>query len=118
MHQILQFLLSGIRKIMILPNLLPRFMILTSTLRSISIPRPNPLSKPHLRLNPSNEFHITIFSDLHYGEEEDGFGIDQDINSTRVINKVLDAEAPDFVILSPSHLRHPCIQEGKKETFG
>ena len=56
--------------------------------------------QPVLRLNEQNEFHVTIFSDLHYGEEEDGWGIDQDVNSTRVINDVLAAEVPDFVILS------------------
>jgi hypothetical protein len=53
-----------------------------------------------LRLNSQNEFHISIFSDLHYGEEEYGWGIDQDINSTRVINSILDDENPDFVIIS------------------
>jgi hypothetical protein len=56
--------------------------------------------QPVLRLNEQNEFHITIFSDLHYGEEEDGWGIDQDVNSARVMNNVLAAEVPDFVILS------------------
>jgi hypothetical protein len=62
-------------------------------------------SQPPLRLNSDNQFHITIFSDLHFGEEEDGWGIDQDIGSTRVMNNVLDYEDPDFVIISMSLYR-------------
>jgi hypothetical protein len=56
--------------------------------------------QPFLRLNSHNEFHIAIFADLHYGEEEDGWGITQDINSTRVMGDILKTEDPDFVILS------------------
>lgn len=55
---------------------------------------------PPLRLNTHNEFHISIFSDLHYGEEENGWGIDQDVKSTHVINTILDHETPDLVIIS------------------
>lgn len=57
-------------------------------------------SQPALRLDANGEFHIAIFSDLHYGEEEDGWGITQDVNSTRVMNNVLNSEKPDFVILN------------------
>jgi predicted MPP superfamily phosphohydrolase len=57
-------------------------------------------SQPKLRLDANNEFHIAIFSDLHYGEEEDGWGITQDVNSTRVMNNILNSEKPDFVVLS------------------
>jgi hypothetical protein len=60
--------------------------------------------QPLLRLNARSEFHIAIFSDLHYGEEEDGWGITQDVNSTRVMNDILGFEDPDFVVLSMAHL--------------
>jgi len=63
--------------------------------------------QPLLRLNAHNEFHIAIFADLHYGEEEDGWGIDQDVNSTRVMNNILGFEDPDFVILSTTPLIYP-----------
>jgi hypothetical protein len=43
---------------------------------------------------------------LHYGEEEDGWGIDQDVNSTRVMNNILSSEAPDFVVVSSLPLSH------------
>jgi hypothetical protein len=59
-----------------------------------------------LRLDANNEFYIAIFSDLHYGEEEDGWGITQDLNSTRVMNDILDYEDPDFVIISPLALNY------------
>ena len=93
--------LLAIANTMFLPNLVTRFLSATS----IFTPRSTPLSKSLLRLDTNNEFHIAIFSDLHYGEEEDGWGIDQDVNSTRVMNNILNSEDPDFVILSASQSR-------------
>ena len=81
---------------MFLPNIVTRFLTATS----IFAPRSTPRSKPLLRLDSNDEFRIAIFSDVHYGEEEDGWGIDQDVNSTRVMNNILDSEDPDLVILS------------------
>lgn len=53
-------------------------------------------SNPHIRLTPERTFHISIFTDLHFGEAEDTpWGPEQDRNSTRVMNAVLDAELPD-----------------------
>lgn len=66
-------------------------------------PPPDPIPEifPKLRLRESNVFTLAIFSDLHFGEEEHGWGIDQDINSTRVMNAVLDSEqAIDLVVLN------------------
>lgn len=57
-------------------------------------------SKPPLRLRPSNTFKIAAFSDLHYGENEDSFGITQDINSALLMNHVLDTENLDFIVLN------------------
>ncbi|KAJ3552484.1 hypothetical protein NM688_g4128 [Phlebia brevispora] len=46
-------------------------------------------------------FKITVFSDLHYGENAwDAWGPQQDVNSTRLMNIVLDDEKPDFVWLN------------------
>lgn len=57
--------------------------------------------RPKLELSKSNIFTLAIFSDLHYGEEEHGWGIDQDIKSTRVMNSVLDFEhSIDLVVLN------------------
>ncbi|PQE28591.1 calcineurin-like phosphoesterase protein [Rutstroemia sp. NJR-2017a WRK4] len=53
-----------------------------------------------LRVDQNYEFLITIFSDLHYGEEEDGWGIDQDVNSTKVIRDILEWENSNLVVLN------------------
>ncbi|KAH9918748.1 Metallo-dependent phosphatase [Epithele typhae] len=46
-------------------------------------------------------FKITVFSDLHYGENPwDDWGPIQDINSTTLMNTVLSSEAPDYVVLN------------------
>ena len=81
--------------IMVLISILARFLA-----SSASITQTTAKSQPVLRLNANDEFHIAIFSDLHYGEEEQSWGITQDVKSTRVLNDILDYEDPDFVILS------------------
>ena len=66
----------------------------------IDIPeKPNP--RPRISVSKgSNTFNIVIFSDLHYGEDESTFGPEQDRKSTKVIDKILDFEKPDFVVIS------------------
>ncbi|CAI4212058.1 unnamed protein product [Parascedosporium putredinis] len=68
--------------------------------RSFVSGSPRPSSRPPLTLTRSNTFTIAIFADLHFGEEEHGWGIEQDVNSTRVMDNVLQAEKPDFVVLN------------------
>src|SRR5689334_22809065 len=97
----LSFLVKAIVSLstMLFPTLLSRWL----TTISLFSPRADDwhaTRKPALQLNLENSFHISIFSDLHYGEEENGWGIDQDVNSTRVMNNVLSREKPNFVILS------------------
>lgn len=46
-----------------------------------------------LRLSPDGSFQLSVFSDLHYGEAEDTlWGPQQDIDSAKVMNSVLDSE--------------------------
>lgn len=67
----------------------------------IDTPTPTVPSQPPLTLAPSHTFKLALFSDLHYGEEESGWGIEQDANSTRVIQRVLSAEHPvDLAVLA------------------
>ncbi|KAL1306292.1 hypothetical protein AAFC00_004377 [Neodothiora populina] len=55
----------------------------------------------HLRLENDQTFQISVFEDLHYGEAEDAlWGPQQDINSTRVMNAVLDTEVQQLVVLN------------------
>ncbi|KAI0469855.1 calcineurin-like phosphoesterase [Xylariaceae sp. FL0804] len=44
---------------------------------------------------------LSIFEDLHFGENAwDQWGPQQDINSVKVINEILDAESPGLVVLN------------------
>lgn len=78
------------------------------------------LSTPILRFTDNGTFQISVFSDLHYGEgncplnhnqvsqrdtndstaEDLDWGPQQDINSTRVMNSILDQESPQLVVLN------------------
>ncbi|KAI0367223.1 Metallo-dependent phosphatase [Pilatotrama ljubarskyi] len=57
--------------------------------------------KPRLTFRRDGTFKITVFSDLHYGENPwDDWGPQQDVNSTRLMNTVLEDEKPDYVVLN------------------
>ncbi|TCD68154.1 hypothetical protein EIP91_011432 [Steccherinum ochraceum] len=61
-------------------------------------PYPN---KPRVTFAADGTFKITVFSDLHYGENAwDVWGPQQDVNSTALMNKVLPDEKPDYVVLN------------------
>jgi hypothetical protein len=62
--------------------------------------KPSSATKPPLRVDPAGTFTIAIFADLHYGEEEHGWGISQDIKSTRVMQAILESESPDLVVIN------------------
>ncbi|OJT14815.1 hypothetical protein TRAPUB_8609 [Trametes pubescens] len=58
-------------------------------------------TKPRLTFRNDGTFKITVFSDLHYGENPwDDWGLQQDIDSTSLMNTVLDSETPDYVVLN------------------
>jgi hypothetical protein len=40
---------------------------------------------------------MTVFSDLHFGENPWNWGPEQDSNSTRLMRAVLQSEKPDYV---------------------
>lgn len=56
--------------------------------------------KADLNLADDRTFKISVFSDLHYGENEDSFGIPADKNSAALMRQVLSEEQPNFVILN------------------
>ncbi|KAL0571027.1 hypothetical protein V5O48_010934 [Marasmius crinis-equi] len=59
------------------------------------------LDKPKLTFRPDGTFKVTVFSDLHYGENPwDSWGPEQDANSTRLMKTVLPDERPDYVVLN------------------
>lgn len=54
-----------------------------------------------LRFREDGTFQISIFQDLHFGENAwDSWGPQQDINTVKVINQVLDNESPEIVVLN------------------
>jgi hypothetical protein len=56
---------------------------------------------PPLQFSADGTFRISIFEDLHFGENTwDSWGPQQDINSVKVINQVLDKESPSLVVLN------------------
>ncbi|PTB67828.1 Metallo-dependent phosphatase [Trichoderma citrinoviride] len=58
------------------------------------------LTRP-LSFTTNGTFQVSIFEDLHFGENAwDTWGPQQDINSVKVINKVLDRESPGLVVLN------------------
>ncbi|KXN84652.1 putative inactive purple acid phosphatase 16, partial [Leucoagaricus sp. SymC.cos] len=63
---------------------------------------PNPYpDKPRIVFHSDGTWKITVFSDLHYGENPwDWWGPVQDSNSTRVMKRVLKDEKPDYVVIN------------------
>lgn len=55
---------------------------------------------PRITFRKDGTFHLTVFSDLHYGENEDSFGIEQDIRSEALMRKVLADRQSDYVVLN------------------
>lgn len=58
-------------------------------------------TKPRITFKEDGTFKLTVFSDLHFGENPwDDWGPVQDINSLRLMRTVLSSEKPDFVYVS------------------
>ncbi|PSS03738.1 Metallo-dependent phosphatase-like protein [Coniella lustricola] len=54
-----------------------------------------------LRFRDDGTFQISVFEDLHFGENAwDAWGPLQDIQTTRVMNAILDIETPDLIVLN------------------
>ncbi|THH04195.1 hypothetical protein EW145_g5704 [Phellinidium pouzarii] len=57
--------------------------------------------KPRVTFRKDGTFKITVFSDLHFGENPwDAWGPEQDVNSTRLMRTVLRDEQPDYVVIN------------------
>ncbi|KAJ7764210.1 hypothetical protein B0H16DRAFT_441236 [Mycena metata] len=58
-------------------------------------------TKQRLSFRENGNFKITIFSDLHFGENpDDGIGTVKDANSTRLMRAFLRDEDPDYVVFN------------------
>ncbi|KAN0094668.1 Metallo-dependent phosphatase-like protein [Tylopilus felleus] len=57
--------------------------------------------KPRITFNEDGTFKLTIFSDVHFGENPwDTWGPEQDINTTALMKVLLKMEAPDYVVIN------------------
>ena len=55
------------------------------------------VDKPRVTFREDGTFKVTVFSDLHYGENpSEDWGAKQDRNSSALLTKVLADEMPDF----------------------
>ena len=54
--------------------------------------------KPRITFNEDSSFKLTIFSDIHFGENPwDSWGPEQDTNTTALMRTLLNIEKPDYV---------------------
>ncbi|KAK5662639.1 hypothetical protein OQA88_8554 [Cercophora sp. LCS_1] len=89
-------------------DLLGFTMFLTAILAVVHLVRPQyqPRASPNrfgpLKFTPSGTFQISIFSDLHFGENAwTSWGPQQDLNSVKVIESILSSEPDiDLVVLN------------------
>ncbi|KAF9224759.1 Metallo-dependent phosphatase [Gyrodon lividus] len=57
--------------------------------------------KPRITFREDGSFKLTIFSDVHFGENPwDSWGPEQDINTTALMRSLLDIERPDYVVIN------------------
>ncbi|KAI0711535.1 Metallo-dependent phosphatase [Earliella scabrosa] len=57
--------------------------------------------KPRLTFRKDGTFKVTVFADIHFGENPwDDWGPQQDVNSLNLMNTVLSSESPDYVVLN------------------
>ncbi|KAF8157071.1 Metallo-dependent phosphatase-like protein [Crassisporium funariophilum] len=57
--------------------------------------------KPRLTFKPDGTFKMSVFSDLHFGENPwDDWGPQQDVNSLALMRTVLGDEKPDYVVIN------------------
>lgn len=60
-----------------------------------------------LRFSKNGTFQISIFEDLHFGENAwEQWGPQQDVKSTEVMNAILDAESPQLVVRLSTDARY------------
>lgn len=88
------------------PTILPLIMLPVTFLTvfglvATSLSSPTKAHQQPLRFTTNGTFQLCIFEDLHFGEAENlDWGRQQDVNTTRVMNTVLDVESPQLVVLN------------------
>ncbi|ATY65858.1 Metallophosphoesterase [Cordyceps militaris CM01] len=79
----------------------PLRILLILLTRAAGAPLEAPAIRRPLTFDKNDNFQISVFEDLHFGENAwDSWGPEQDINSVKVLNNVLDRETPQLVVLN------------------
>ncbi|OAA81407.1 Metallophosphoesterase [Akanthomyces lecanii RCEF 1005] len=59
-----------------------------------------PTAKPPLQFTANGTFHISVFNDIHFGENASGQGPLWDMKTSTIMASVMDAEKPQLVVLN------------------
>ncbi|KAF8157064.1 Metallo-dependent phosphatase-like protein [Crassisporium funariophilum] len=73
---------------------------MTEQLLAKRAPDPHP-GKPRITFSPEGEFKVTVFSDLHFGENPwESWGEEHDAASVNLIRNVVGSEHPNYVVFN------------------
>ncbi|KAG5652693.1 hypothetical protein H0H81_004078 [Sphagnurus paluster] len=90
--------MNKIMKTLILSSLLGLLGISSAAPPNLLEPYPG---KPRITFRPDGSFKLTVFSDLHFGENPwEDWGPEQDRKSVILMDRVLKDEKPDYVVLN------------------
>lgn len=72
-----------------------------------------------LQTTREGKFKVIQFADLHFGENEEGpWGPEQDRKSLRAMDRLLEAEKPDFIVFSGDQLTGNNIHDNATVYWG
>ncbi|KAF8842850.1 Metallo-dependent phosphatase [Paxillus ammoniavirescens] len=79
-----------------------KYYLTEQTLFTTSTGQLNPYpDKPRVTFRQDGSFKLTIFSDVHFGENPwDSWGPVQDIDTNALMQSLLDIEEPDYVVIN------------------
>ncbi|OAQ99464.1 hypothetical protein LLEC1_03673 [Akanthomyces lecanii] len=75
-------------------------LLLVAALVSVTAVRAAPTAKPPLQFTANGTFHISVFNDIHFGENASGQGRLWDMKTSTIMASVMDAEKPQLVVLN------------------
>ncbi|KAM3440726.1 hypothetical protein NHJ13734_003116 [Beauveria thailandica] len=80
--------------------MLAQTLLLVAALASAAAVVAAPTSKPPLHFTADGKFHISVFNDIHFGENAAGQGPLWDIKTSTLMGTIMDAEQPQLVVLN------------------
>ncbi|OAA61362.1 Metallophosphoesterase [Cordyceps fumosorosea ARSEF 2679] len=81
--------------------MLSKTLLLVATVASaVTEAAPTTSNKPPLRFTADGTFHISVFNDMHFGENSAGQGPLWDGKTSQLMGNIMDAERPQLVVLN------------------